>query len=53
MHGHIRIGDVAIFVSDASGFAKPTSSNLFLYVPDVDPASTFIRSSRKTCSTTL
>jgi PhnB protein len=38
MHGHIRIGDVAVFVSDASGFAKPTTSNLFLYVPDVDRA---------------
>ncbi len=32
----VRIGDITLFVSDASGFAKPTSANLFLYVPDVD-----------------
>jgi len=37
MHSFIRIADSTLFVSDAAaGFAKPTSSNLFLYVPDVD-----------------
>ena len=36
MHGFVAIGDCAIFVSDAGGFAKPTSANLFLYVSDVD-----------------
>jgi uncharacterized glyoxalase superfamily protein PhnB len=35
MHSFVRIGGSAVFASDA-GFAKPTSSNLFLYVPDVD-----------------
>jgi PhnB protein len=36
VHGFVTIGDCAVFVSDAGGFAKPTSANLFLYVPDVD-----------------
>lgn len=36
MHGHARIGDCVLFLSDASGFAKPTSANSFLYVDDVD-----------------
>jgi uncharacterized glyoxalase superfamily protein PhnB len=35
MHSFMRVGDSAIFASDA-GFAKPTASNVFLYVPDVD-----------------
>jgi uncharacterized glyoxalase superfamily protein PhnB len=38
MHGFFRIGGVAVFVSDAAGFAQPTQSNLFVYVPDVDAA---------------
>jgi len=36
MHGWFRVGDSAIFISDEGGFAKATSSNVFLYVPDVD-----------------
>ncbi len=36
MHAAAHIGDSMIFVSDAPGFAKPTTANLFLYVPDVD-----------------
>lgn len=36
MHGMIRIGGAAIFVSDVVGFAQPTQANLFVYVPDVD-----------------
>jgi PhnB protein len=36
MHGFARIGDCAVFFSDAPGFAKPTRANLFLYVPDAD-----------------
>ncbi len=36
MHGHVRIGAAVVFVSEAGGFAKPTSANVFLYVPDVD-----------------
>ena len=36
MHGMFRIGGTAVFVSDKAGFAKPTSANLFVYVPDVD-----------------
>ncbi len=36
MHGAVRIGDCVVFVSDQAGFAKPTTANLFLYVPDVD-----------------
>ncbi|HZS37838.1 MAG TPA: VOC family protein [Polyangia bacterium] len=36
MHGMFTIGGAAIFVSDAAGFAQPTSANLFVYVPDVD-----------------
>jgi uncharacterized glyoxalase superfamily protein PhnB len=38
MHAAARIGDSIIFVSDAPGFAKPTTANLFLYVKDVDAA---------------
>jgi uncharacterized glyoxalase superfamily protein PhnB len=37
MHSFMRIGDSAIFASDA-GFAKPTSANVFLYVEDADAA---------------
>ena len=36
MHGMFRIGGAPVFVSDAQGFAQPTSANLFVYVPDVD-----------------
>ena len=36
MHGFVQIGDCSVFLSDAGGFAKPTSANLFLYVEDVD-----------------
>ena len=35
IHAALRFGDVAVMVSQP-GFAQPTSSNLFLYVPDVD-----------------
>ena len=38
MHGMFTIGGAPIFVSDAGGFAQPTSANLFVYVPDVDAA---------------
>jgi PhnB protein len=38
MHGMFLVGGVPIFVSDAGGFAPPTSANLFVYVPDVDAA---------------
>ncbi len=38
MHGMLRIGGASVFVSDANEFAKPTSANLFVYVPDVDAA---------------
>jgi len=41
MHGMFTIGGAPIFVSDAGGFATPTSANLFVYVPDVD--ATFAR----------
>jgi uncharacterized glyoxalase superfamily protein PhnB len=37
MHGFMRIGGAAVFLSDAA-FAKPTQANLFVYVPDVDAA---------------
>ncbi len=36
MHGFVRIADCVVFVAEAGGFAKATSSNTFLYVPDVD-----------------
>jgi PhnB protein len=36
IHGHMRIGDAVVFLSDAAGFSKPTTTNIFLYVPDVD-----------------
>ena len=38
MHGMMVIGGASVFVSDAGGFAQPTSANLFVYVPDVDAA---------------
>ena len=36
IHSHVLIGGACIFISDASGFAEPTKSNVFLYVPNVD-----------------
>jgi uncharacterized glyoxalase superfamily protein PhnB len=36
MHAHVRIGDSVVFMSDAGGFAKPTTANVFAYVEDVD-----------------
>lgn len=36
MHGFIKRGSNVIFVADPVGFAKPTTTNLFFYVPDVD-----------------
>jgi len=36
MHGYVKIGDSVLFLSDASGFSKPTTTNHFLYVHDVD-----------------
>ncbi|HEY5933879.1 MAG TPA: glyoxalase/bleomycin resistance/extradiol dioxygenase family protein [Kofleriaceae bacterium] len=36
MHAAVRIGEGTFFVSDATEFAKPTSSNTYLYVRDVD-----------------
>jgi uncharacterized glyoxalase superfamily protein PhnB len=38
MHARVTVGDSVLFLSDAGGFAKPTTANLFLYVPDVDKA---------------
>jgi PhnB protein len=38
MHAYVKIGDSVVFLSDAGGFAKPTTANLFLYVTDVDQA---------------
>jgi uncharacterized glyoxalase superfamily protein PhnB len=40
MHAHVHIGDSVLFLSDAGGFAKATTANLFLYVADVDAAVT-------------
>jgi uncharacterized glyoxalase superfamily protein PhnB len=37
-HAHALIGGSCIFISDASGFAQPTQSNVFLYVENVDAA---------------
>jgi PhnB protein len=36
MHGMFSVGGAPVFISDIPGFAQPTSSNLFVYVPDVD-----------------
>jgi uncharacterized glyoxalase superfamily protein PhnB len=38
MHAMLAIGDSNVFVSDAVGFSKPTTTNLYLYVKDVDAA---------------
>lgn len=38
MHGYLKIGDSVLFVSDAHGFSRPTTTNMFLYVTDVDAA---------------
>ena len=38
MHGYLKIGDSVLFVSDARGFSRPTTTNHFLYVTDVDAA---------------
>lgn len=35
MHGHLRVGDSVLMFSEP-GFSKPTSTNVFVYVPDVD-----------------
>jgi PhnB protein len=36
MHAAVRIGEGTFFVSDATEFAKPTTSNTYIYVKDVD-----------------
>lgn len=36
MHGMFTVGGAPVFVSDIPGFATPTQTNLFVYVPDVD-----------------
>ena len=36
MHGALRVGEGTIFLSEATGFAAPTSANLFVYFKDVD-----------------
>lgn len=36
MHAAIKIGEATLFLSDATEFAKPTASNTYLYVKDVD-----------------
>src|SRR5687768_2012544 len=36
MHAAIRIGESTLFLSDSTEFAKPTASNTYLYVKDVD-----------------
>jgi len=36
MHASIRIGEATLFISDSTEFAKPTASNTYLYVKDVD-----------------
>ena len=47
MHAALRLGDSTLFLSDAGEFAKPTSTNLFLYVADVDAA--FARATKAGC----
>jgi len=47
MHAALRLGDSTLFLSDASEFAKPTATNLFLYVADVDTA--FARATKAGC----
>jgi PhnB protein len=36
MHAAIRIGEGTLFLSDSTEFAKPTTTNTYLYVKDVD-----------------
>jgi PhnB protein len=36
MHAAVKIGEGTFFVSDSTDFAKPTASNTYLYVKDVD-----------------
>jgi PhnB protein len=36
MHAAIRIGEATLFLSDATEFAKPTASNTYVYLADVD-----------------
>jgi len=36
MHAAVRIGEGTFFVCDATEFAKPTTSNTYIYVQDVD-----------------
>jgi uncharacterized glyoxalase superfamily protein PhnB len=36
MHSAVKIGEGTFFVSDATEFAKPTTSNTYIYVKDVD-----------------
>jgi uncharacterized glyoxalase superfamily protein PhnB len=47
MHAGLRIGDSMLFLSDASEQSAPTSTNLFLYVPDVDAA--YARATKAGC----
>jgi PhnB protein len=36
MHAAVRIGEGTLFLSDATEFAKPTQSNTYVYLRDVD-----------------
>jgi len=36
MHGEFKIGDSIVMISDSSERAKPTSTMLYVYVPNVD-----------------
>jgi PhnB protein len=36
MHGAVRVGDSVLFLSDAAGFSRPTTTNIFMYVSDTD-----------------
>jgi PhnB protein len=36
MHAQVTIGDSPIMIGEESEMAKPTTSSLYLYVPDVD-----------------
>src|SRR5437762_950189 len=38
MHAQVTVGDSPIMIGEESEMAKPTTSSLYLYVPDVDSA---------------
>jgi len=48
MHAALRLGDSTLFLADASDQSPPTTTNMFVYVKDVDAA--YARATKAGCT---